>query len=230
MFPWMNRITPRLPRIFREKADSAGKGKGPFVVGLLNGFMPCGPLQACRSTRSRGQPYSGRPVMFFFQPGTLPLMFGLGAVMTMLGRRFTKKMIEGERCAGGRTRNSHARGGLVLSGVDLPFYPPHRHLIPVFVGRFGERRGRGPERDLTLAQEDTPISPYRKAYPSFESPGRIRARQRLHRNLSFLKTTCRVNLKAGDNIIEFTRQTSGGKILIRVDGNADGTNRGGRLI
>ncbi|MDP4110440.1 MAG: sulfite exporter TauE/SafE family protein, partial [Bacillota bacterium] len=91
-FPWINRVTPRLPRIFREKAGSAGKGRGPYIVGLLNGLMPCGPLQAMQIyALGTGSMAAGALSMFFFSLGTLPLMFGLGAVVTMLGSRFTKK-------------------------------------------------------------------------------------------------------------------------------------------
>jgi sulfite exporter TauE/SafE/copper chaperone CopZ len=39
-------LTPRMPRFLAAKIGKKSAGKGPLVIGLLNGFMPCGPLQA----------------------------------------------------------------------------------------------------------------------------------------------------------------------------------------
>jgi len=95
LFPWINKITPRMPRSLRRIAGRSGKGKGPFIVGLLNGLMPCGPLQAMQIyALGTGSALVGALSMFFFSLGTLPLMFGLGAVLTLMGSKFTKKMMK----------------------------------------------------------------------------------------------------------------------------------------
>lgn len=121
VFPWINKITPRLPRIFREKAGSAGRGKGPVVVGLLNGLMPCGPLQAMQIyALGTGSFVTGALSMFFFSLGTLPLMFGLGAIVTMLGSKFTKKMMKISAVLVAVLGIVMLGRGLVLSGVSLP--------------------------------------------------------------------------------------------------------------
>jgi sulfite exporter TauE/SafE/copper chaperone CopZ len=121
LFPWINKITPRLPRIFREKAGSAGRGKGPFVVGLLNGLMPCGPLQAMQLyALGTGSFAAGALSMFFFSLGTLPLMFGLGAIVTMLGSKFTKNMLKVSAVLVAVLGVIMLSRGLVLSGVGLP--------------------------------------------------------------------------------------------------------------
>ena len=94
IFPWLNKFTPRLPRFMRRKAGAAGKGKGPFIVGLLNGLMPCGPLQAMQIyALGTGSFLTGALSMFFFCLGTLPLMFGLGVFIMFLGSKFTKWMV-----------------------------------------------------------------------------------------------------------------------------------------
>jgi len=94
IFPWLNKFTPRLPRFLRRKAGAAGKGKGPFIVGLLNGLMPCGPLQAMQIyALGTGSFLTGALSMFFFSLGTLPLMFGLGVFIMFLGSKFTKWMV-----------------------------------------------------------------------------------------------------------------------------------------
>lgn len=63
-----------------------------FVVGLANGMMPCGPLQAMQLyALSTGSATIGALSMFFFSLGTTPLMLGIGALSTSLWRRHAQK-------------------------------------------------------------------------------------------------------------------------------------------
>ena len=82
LFPALRKL--RLPGL-RLRTNS----RLPFVVGLLNGLMPCGPLQAMQlAALGSGDPVSGALSMFFFSLGTVPLMLGLGGLAALLGRRF----------------------------------------------------------------------------------------------------------------------------------------------
>lgn len=93
IFPWLRKLNPRMPMfiariIYKEKS----KSNSPLIVGLLNGLMPCGPLQAVQIyALSTGNPITGAISMFLFSLGTVPLMFGLGALSSALGRKFTKR-------------------------------------------------------------------------------------------------------------------------------------------
>ncbi len=88
IFPWVRYLIPRLPGFLSGKA-SGGAGRGPLFVGLLNGFMPCGPLQTMQLfALSTGSPVDGALSMFAFAVGTLPLTMGLGMAASYLGRRF----------------------------------------------------------------------------------------------------------------------------------------------
>lgn len=95
IFPWLRKLNPRMPRIIANKIN-ADKGKyGPFIVGLLNGLMPCGPLQAMQIyALGTGSFLAGAASMFFFSMGTVPLMFGFGAVSSILSRKFNHKMMK----------------------------------------------------------------------------------------------------------------------------------------
>jgi copper ion binding protein len=87
--PWW--LVPRLPRIFTKQANKAKKGKGPLVVGLLNGLLPCGPLQAMQLyALSTGSMLMGALSMMLFALGTVPLMLGAGLVFSMLKGKFTR--------------------------------------------------------------------------------------------------------------------------------------------
>lgn len=95
IFPRLRRLTPRMPgflakRIGAEKA----KNHGPLAVGLLNGLMPCGPLQSMQIVAlASGSPVTGALSMLLFSLGTVPLMLGLGSLVSALGRRFTHQVM-----------------------------------------------------------------------------------------------------------------------------------------
>lgn len=94
-FPWISKITPRIPTFLRSKKAVASSGRGPLVVGLLNGLMPCGPLQAMQLyALGTGSFLVGASSMFFFSLGTVPLMFGLGMFSTLMSSKFNKKMMQ----------------------------------------------------------------------------------------------------------------------------------------
>jgi sulfite exporter TauE/SafE/copper chaperone CopZ len=95
IFPWLRKLTPRMPKIFARKIDSGkSKSKSPLIVGLLNGLMPCGPLQAMQIyALSTGSPFAGALSMLLFSLGTVPLMFGLGALSSILSKKFTQKVM-----------------------------------------------------------------------------------------------------------------------------------------
>jgi sulfite exporter TauE/SafE/copper chaperone CopZ len=95
LFPALRRFSPRMPKILDGKTG----GRGPLVIGFLNGFMPCGPLQAMQLyALSTGSPVRGGISMFLFCAGTIPLMFALGAVSSALsgvkGRAFSRRIMQ----------------------------------------------------------------------------------------------------------------------------------------
>lgn len=95
LFPWIRKLNPRMPKFFARKINSEkSKSKSPLIVGLLNGLMPCGPLQAMQIyALSTGSPFAGALSMLLFSLGTVPLMFGLGALSSILSKKFTHKVM-----------------------------------------------------------------------------------------------------------------------------------------
>jgi plastocyanin domain-containing protein len=99
LFPALRRYTPRLPQFLTHKIDGQKTGRGPLVIGILNGFMPCGPLQAMQLyALSTGSPIRGGVSMFLFCLGTIPLMFALGAAGGILsgakGASFSRRAMQ----------------------------------------------------------------------------------------------------------------------------------------
>jgi len=99
LFPSLKRIIPQMPKIFSEKIEGKKTGRGPLVVGFLNGFMPCGPLQAMQIyALSTGSPVKGGISMFLFCAGTIPLILALGAASSALsgvkGKTFSRRIMQ----------------------------------------------------------------------------------------------------------------------------------------
>lgn len=67
----------------------------PFLVGFLNGFMPCGPLQTMQLfALGTGSALKGALSMFIFALGTVPLMLTFGAISGFLSKGYTKKLLK----------------------------------------------------------------------------------------------------------------------------------------
>lgn len=95
IFPVFRKFTFSTPKFFGHQIyDHLGR-RGPFLIGLLNGLMPCGPLQTMQLyALSTGSFFAGAAGMFLFSLGTMPLMFGFGALSTLLSRKFTHRMLK----------------------------------------------------------------------------------------------------------------------------------------
>ena len=95
IFPWLSRWQPRIPGLFaRTGSCEKQKNKGPLIVGLMNGFLPCGPLQSMQIVAlASGNPLSGALSMLLFSLGTVPLMLGFGSAASVLGRKFHQRVM-----------------------------------------------------------------------------------------------------------------------------------------
>lgn len=122
IFPWLRRFNPRMPKVFARKIDrEKSRSSSPLFVGLLNGLMPCGPLQAMQIyALSTGNPFSGALSMFLFSLGTVPLMFGLGALSTALGKKFTSRVMTAGAVLVVVLGMSMFSQGISLAGIQTP--------------------------------------------------------------------------------------------------------------
>lgn len=122
LFPWLRRFNPRMPKIFAVKINEQKKSNRPLYVGLLNGLMPCGPLQAMQLyALSTGDPVKGALSMLLFSLGTVPLMFGLGALSSILTKRFTSRMMTVSAALVVFLGVFMFSNGMALAGYALPF-------------------------------------------------------------------------------------------------------------
>ena len=74
----------RFPQRLTDKINKKRRRENrPFFVGLLNGLMPCGPMQSMQIIAlGSGNPVSSAAAMLMFSLGTVPLMLGFGSLDT----------------------------------------------------------------------------------------------------------------------------------------------------
>jgi sulfite exporter TauE/SafE len=120
VFPWLRKLNPRMPKFLAFKIRKSKRGKGPFYVGLANGLMPCGPLQAMQLfALATGSPIQGALSMLVFSLGTVPLMFLVGALSSILSKKFAGKIMAVGAVLVMVMGLTMFNRGLSLSGINL---------------------------------------------------------------------------------------------------------------
>ncbi len=113
--------------VFKMPGISIGRVKSsnpisPFIVGLFNGFMPCGPLQTMQLyALGTGSITKGALSMFFFSVGTVPLLFLFGAVTSIINGRLSRSMMKISAALVMVLGIVMLNRGLALSGVAMDF-------------------------------------------------------------------------------------------------------------
>lgn len=192
-----------LPQSLRLWLLSHGASSSLYL-GLLNGLMPCGPLQAMQLyALSAGSWWMGALSMLCFSLGTAPLMLGFGLLGGRLNVRFAKPM----RIASGALilvmGSAMLLNGAALAGVRLP--------------SLSERAA-----DTAAAEEGVQLVRSElewRSYPDITVQAGAPVRWVIHAEEDRI-TGCnnemvipaldlRVPLKPGDNVVEFTADEPG---------------------
>lgn len=210
VFPWLRRFNPHMPRIFARKTGSGNTKHTPFIVGLLNGLMPCGPLQAMQIyALGTGSFLAGAASMLAFSLGTVPLMFGLGALSSLLTGRFTRKMMRVSAMLVMVLGVFMLGRGFTLSGFHFP--------IPVTARASGTSAAhiQGGVQTVTTKLQPGSYSPItvQKGIPvKWTIKAEARDINGCNGTLTIPKYNISKALQPGDNVVEFT-PTSAGNIV-----------------
>lgn len=99
------------------------KPKTPFLVGMLNGLLPCGPLQTMQLyALGTGSAFKGALSMLIFALGTVPLMLTFGALSGLLSKNNTKTILKFSGILVIILGIVMGTRGLALTGVNLPTF------------------------------------------------------------------------------------------------------------
>jgi sulfite exporter TauE/SafE/plastocyanin domain-containing protein/copper chaperone CopZ len=116
-FKFFRKFSIRIPNFLSKYKR---KFNSPFIVGLLNGFMPCGPLQTMQLfALGTGSSLKGALSMFIFALGTVPLMLTFGAISGFLSKGYTKKLVKLSGVLIIVLGIIMGNRGLALSGINL---------------------------------------------------------------------------------------------------------------
>jgi sulfite exporter TauE/SafE/plastocyanin domain-containing protein/copper chaperone CopZ len=130
-FKAFRKIQIKLPN---AACRAMGKTRAPFFVGLLNGLMPCGPLQTMQIfALGTGSAAAGALSMFMFSIGTVPLMLTFGALSGLLSKGYTKKILKFSGVLIIMLGLIMSNRGLALAGMNLS-----PMAIMSSVGAFGD--------------------------------------------------------------------------------------------
>jgi uncharacterized protein len=138
-------LVPALPKPTRilparigerlERARLSAAGRGPLAVGLLNGLMPCGPLQTMQLyALGTGSFLAGALSMLAFSIGTLPLMLSFSLAATLLPRRLLPVMVKASAVLVmflGVVTSARAAS---LAGIPLPSFAPTGVATTAYAG------------------------------------------------------------------------------------------------
>jgi hypothetical protein len=181
-----------------------------LAIGLLNGLMPCGPLQAVQFyALGTGSALAGALSMFFFASGTVFLMFGFGYFVSSISGERVKKMMKISGAV------------VILLGIFMlnrgltNFGWSFRNLLPRGQVAVNSNNEEKPAEDSQTVKMDLTYSGYvpNVLYAKKGVPVRwvIDVKQMSGCTSSILmeKFGIRKNLQKGENIIEFTPTEAG---------------------
>ena len=124
-FEWTRRFSLRLPSGLTARLAALTHGRSSLLIGLANGLMPCGPLQAMQlCALSAGSWWMGGLSMLAFALGTTPLMLFFGLVGGKLNQRWRQPMRYISAALVAVMGVSMLASGLALTGVNIAL-PSH---------------------------------------------------------------------------------------------------------
>ncbi len=210
--PIIDKIIPKLPKSFTSKIIGKGSGKGPFIVGILNGFMPCGPLQSVQIyALGTGSAVTGAISMFLFSLGTVPLMLGFGSITAILSSKFQGRILKISALLVLMLGSGMVIRGMNLNGVSLmginSFNVNSKNVqIAKITGdkQFVKTTMHGDEYEPFIVQAGIPV-----VWTIFADENDLNG---CNNPLTVPKYGIRFEMVPGENIIEFTPPSEPGAI------------------
>jgi sulfite exporter TauE/SafE/plastocyanin domain-containing protein/copper chaperone CopZ len=145
-FTAFRKLNIKLPHAACKAKNKSGS---PFIVGILNGLMPCGPLQTMQLfALGTGSPVKGALSMFMFSIGTVPLMLTFGALSGLLSKGYTKKLLKFSGVLIIALGLIMGNRGLALAGININ---PMQALASSSKNLLGSNSGNSSNANVTKA-------------------------------------------------------------------------------
>ena len=200
----LRKLNIRIPKKITMALNKTKKGKSSFYIGLLNGLMPCGPLQSMQIyALSTGSFFGGAISMLLFSLGTVPLMFGFGMIASKLNKKFASKMLTVSAIIIFILALGMLRNGLSLSGISIPNLTNNYENQATIVGDHQEITTEidyGSYETITV-KKNIPVK-WTINVPKEKLNG-------CNSEIIIPKYNIDIKLTEGDNIVEFMPTTTG---------------------
>jgi sulfite exporter TauE/SafE/plastocyanin domain-containing protein/copper chaperone CopZ len=187
------------------------KPRTPFLVGLLNGLMPCGPLQTMQLyALGTGSAVKGALLMLLFSLGTVPLMLTFGALSGLLSKGYTKKILKMSGFLVVILGFIMGNRGLALAGVGTPnIIDPGKDLTSSSLSQsdMGKAILKDGVQEITMTVDGsgfTPNSFYVKKNVQVKWVIKGTAINPCNNAIAIPSLDKQYTVKPGENIIEFT--------------------------
>ena len=204
VFKVLRNVHLHLPARVYAAGSRIGAKNSSLWIGLLNGLMPCGPLQSMQIyALSTGSVAAGALSMLLFSLGTVPLMFGFGLISGKLNRRYAGYMLTVSGILIFVMGLSMMGNGLSLSGVRFP-------VRRTEIGSTAMTDG-----DIQLVRSEIDYGSYEPITVKAGTPvqwtihvpeGRLNG---CNGEILVPEYGLDVKLSEGDNIVEFTPEAAG---------------------
>ncbi len=122
VFPLLRFLQPGVPKGVVKSIRNGEKG--PFILGLLMGIMPCGPLQMAEMyALTTGSVLWGALSMLVFAVGTVPCLLALGCFGSLMTKRFSRAVVQCSAMVIIILGVLMVGRGLAVDGVNNPLSP-----------------------------------------------------------------------------------------------------------
>ncbi len=119
IFPILRHLNIKMPAVFAKRIFG-GRYNNAFIIGLLSGLMPCGPLQMVQlyalGTKSI---FIGAVSAFVFSLGTVPVLFAIGLINSTINKKYTRLVTRLSAVIVLVLGVAMLGRGLALAGVDV---------------------------------------------------------------------------------------------------------------
>ena len=204
IFPSLRKFNIKMPKGILNLLNKSKNGKSSFYIGLINGFMPCGPLQAMQIyALSTGSFIGGAISMFLFGLGTFPLMFGFGIIAGKLNKRFAKQLLKVSSIIIFVLGISMLGNGLAMSGISINIAGNSYENMAEIVGDYQEITtyvDYGSYESITV-KKDIPVK-----WHIIVPEGKLNG---CNNEIIIPQYDISIKLNQGENIVEFTPNESG---------------------
>ena len=214
LFAPLRKIAAALPSWHKLDFFRSRTNQTPFYVGLANGLMPCGPLQAMQIyALATGSFWLGAKAMLFFGLGTVPLVFAFGVLNSFLSRKYARGMLKASAVLVTAMGLVMISRGLALSG---------KTLLPAGTSAVVQAATAVPAKIVdnrqivrTIVDDNgytTPPTILKKGVP-VKWVIEAKSLNGCNNPINIPELSIEKTLTAGQNVIEFTPQKSGNLIF-----------------